>query len=98
MLGLYGMFLGLLAAGAMVVALLWNQRVSPFIFGAGVAIAALLLVTIGLKKMTVYEWTGINVYVVIMIAGILLFSGGFGLSVKCIRWLVTVCAKRPSVT
>jgi hypothetical protein len=96
--GLNGMLLGLFAGAAMVVSLLWKQRVSPFIFGAGVALMALLTVTIGLNKTAFYERTGISVYVVILVAGILLFAGGFGLSVKCIRWLITVFSKRPKVS
>jgi hypothetical protein len=97
-LGLYGMLLGLFAGAAILVSLPWKQQVSPFIFGTGVALTALLAVTIGFNKTALYERTGISIYLVMMIAGILLFAGGFGLSVKCIRWLITMFSKRPSVS
>ena len=98
MLGLYGMFLGLLAVAALTVSLLWKQRVSPVVFSAGLALAALLVGATYFNQMAIYVRTGVSVYVMMIITGILLFAGGFGLSIKCIRWLITEFTKRPAAS
>ena len=92
------MLLALLALGAAALSLVWNQRWSGHVFAAGLGMTTFLVASIYLNFAGIYNWAGINLYVVLFLAAILLFTGGFGLSVKRIRWLTSSIYKRPSVS
>jgi hypothetical protein len=98
MFGLYGTLFALFAVGLTAVSLCWKQRWSVYVFGAGVVLAGVLVATIYLNYIAIYVATGISIYAVIILAAILLFAGGFGLGVQCIRWLDTAFARRPRVS
>src|SRR4051812_27150649 len=97
-MSLFGIAFMLLALALIAASIAWRQRLSSLVFGAGILCAVTIITTLYTGSSAIYDWTGINVYVAIILAIILLFAGGLGLIVGCVRLLLAWFKRRRKVS
>lgn len=83
MFGFYGLLLLLLGLACFLASVIRKQRFAPFIFSAGVLLLAVAVASVFFNFMPVFQWIGLNFYVAIIVAMILVLTGLIGSLVRC---------------